>query len=64
MRSALWLSVTWGQLASVVVLCTLAAGAAAAAQETGGSIASTIADAQGAAMPGVTVSLRNEGTNA
>ena len=38
--------------------------AAVAAQETGGGIAGTIADAQSAPLPGVTVTLRNEGTNA
>ena len=36
----------------------------AAAQETGGSIAGTISDAQSATLPGVSVSLRNEDTNA
>ena len=51
--------------ASVAAFLALTAGARpAAGQETGGSIAGTIADAQGAAMPGVSVSLRNEGTNA
>jgi outer membrane receptor protein involved in Fe transport len=45
----------------VLVLCGVAS---AAGQETGGSIAGTVADAQNAALPGVTVSLRNEDTNA
>ncbi len=53
-----------GRCAALAVFGLLAGGAAAAAQETGGAIAGTIADAQGAALPGVTVSLRNEGTNA
>ena len=50
---------------SLAAFALLTGGARpAVGQETGGSIAGTIADAQGAAMPGVTVSLRNEGTNA
>ena len=53
-----------GWRAAMIALGLLAGGAVAEAQETGGSIAGTIADAQGAALPGVTVSLRNEGTNA
>ena len=36
----------------------------ASAQETGGSIRGTIADPQAAVLPGVTVTLRNEDTNA
>jgi len=38
--------------------------APAAAQETGGSIRGTIMDAQNAVLPGVTITLRNLGTNA
>ena len=36
----------------------------AAAQESGGSISGAIKDAQAAFLPGVTVTLRNEDTNA
>jgi len=50
--------------AALVLLLLTVSGAPASAQETGGGIAGTIADTQGAALPGVTVSLRNEGTNA
>jgi hypothetical protein len=42
--------------------CALAAPLGA--QETGGSIAGTVSDAQSAALPGVAVTLRNEATNA
>ena len=55
--------------ARTLIFCFLAllfglGGASSAAQETGGSIAGTIADAQSATLPGVNVSLRNEDTNA
>jgi hypothetical protein len=42
----------------------LGAVGAPAAQETGGAISGTILDPQKAALPGVTVTLRNESTNA
>jgi hypothetical protein len=38
--------------------------ASAAAQETGGAISGTVVDPQKAALPGVTVTLKNESTNA
>ena len=38
--------------------------APAAAQETGGSISGSVKDAQAAFLPGVTITLRNEVTNA
>jgi hypothetical protein len=37
---------------------------AAGAQETGGSISGTVSDSQNAALPGVSVTVRNEDTNA
>lgn len=52
---------------SLLLLITLfvtGSPAWAVAQETGGSISGTIADSQGGALPGVTVTLRNEATNA
>jgi hypothetical protein len=69
MRSLRRLLLALGQPASrravVAAGLALAIGlSTAAAQETGGSVAGTIADAQQAALPGVTVTLRNEGTNA
>ena len=47
--------------ATLVLLATVAA---AGAQETGGAISGTILDQQKATLPGVTVTLRNESTNA
>lgn len=68
MRSVKRLSMAFGEFARgralLAVLALAVGGSPAAAQETGGSIGGTIADAQSAALPGVTVSLRNEGTNA
>ena len=54
---------------SLIAAMILTAGIAmhaipAAAQETGGSIRGTITDAQSAVLPGVTVTLRNDDTNA
>ena len=51
-----------------LILCVSAllvglGGVPLAAQETGGSIAGTISDAQNATLPGVSVTLRNEDTN-
>lgn len=52
-------------IASIGILALLVLLAApSAAQETGGSISGAIRDAQAAFLPGVTVTLRNEGTNA
>jgi hypothetical protein len=48
----------------IAIAMTTSAAPAVAAQETGGSIAGTISDTQNAALPGVSVSLHNEGTNA
>jgi hypothetical protein len=71
MRSLLRLSLAFGAFQSTLARCAIIAlllllvgGRPSPAQETGGGIAGTIADAQGAALPGATVSLRNEGTNA
>ncbi len=53
-----------GLIRSVAVLVALGwLSAPAGAQETGGSVAGTVLDQQKAALPGVTVTLRNEGTN-
>jgi len=49
---------------AATVLVLLATVAAAGAQETGGAISGTILDQQKATLPGVTVTLRNESTNA
>ncbi len=58
----------WRRLAVVGAVAILASiglpAAPAAAQETGGSIRGTITDAQSAVLPGVTITLKNEGTNA
>jgi hypothetical protein len=63
-RSLMQRAALGGRAFVLAALGLLAGSAATAAQETGGGIAGTVADAQGAALPGVTVSLRNEGTNA
>ncbi len=47
-----------------ICLCAMGMASRAAAQETGGAISGTILDAQKAALPGVTVTLKNESTNA
>ena len=47
-----------------MLLSSVVAMAAARAQETGGGISGTVIDAQQASLPGVLVTLRNEGTNA
>ncbi|MGH9163267.1 MAG: TonB-dependent receptor domain-containing protein [Vicinamibacteraceae bacterium] len=47
---------------ALAALCALAS--TAVAQETGGTITGRITDPQGAALPGVSVTLRNEATNA
>jgi Carboxypeptidase regulatory-like domain/TonB dependent receptor len=62
-RRAPWLA---GRLAGHLVTVAALAGlaGAASAQETGGAINGTITDAQQAALPGVTVTLRNDATNA
>jgi hypothetical protein len=71
MRSSVRLSVAFGAFGSgrarTLVFCLSAlvfglGGVPSAAQETGGSIAGTISDAQNATLPGVSVSLRNEDT--
>ena len=49
---------------AATVLVLLATVGAAGAQETGGAISGTILDQQKATLPGVTVTLRNESTNA
>ncbi len=73
MRSSVRLFVAFGALQSgrarTLIFCLSAlvfglCAAPASAQETGGSIAGTISDAQSATLPGVSVSLRNEDTNA
>src|ERR671915_193813 len=50
--------------ALVMLLSSVVAMAAASAQETGGGISGTVSDAQQASLPGVLVTLKNEGTNA
>jgi hypothetical protein len=54
----------WTPILGLAALAIMCGAAPAPAQETGGSIAGTISDAQNATLPGVAVSLRNEGTNA
>ena len=55
----------WSVIAALVMLLSsVVAMAAAGAQETGGGISGTITDAQQGSLPGVLVTLRNEGTNA
>ena len=55
----------WSVIAALVMLLSsVVAMATAGAQETGGGISGTVTDAQQASLPGVTVTLRNEGTNA
>ena len=56
-------------VAAVLTVFTATVGllgmaAAATGQETGGAISGTVLDPQKAALPGVTVTLRNESTNA
>ena len=54
-----------GFFALGLVACCLTLGAGAAvAQESRGSIAGLIVDSSGGALPGVTVTIRNNGTNA
>jgi hypothetical protein len=49
-------------IAAMIVLCSALAGIPAAAQQTTGIVAGRILDAQGAAIPGVTVTGRNTQT--
>ena len=49
---------------TLVLFLVLALMSPVAGQETGGAINGTVLDSQKAAMPGVTVTLRNESTNA
>jgi hypothetical protein len=51
-------------LAAVVSLVLLAGGGSAIAQESRGSIAGIVVDSSGGALPGVTVTIVNVGTNA
>jgi len=62
-RRTPWLCRSIIGLVGILALVSLSA-APAAAQETGGSIRGTIKDAQAALLPGVTITLRNDGTNA
>jgi hypothetical protein len=62
-RPTLWLWKTAIGVIGILALASLGA-APAVAQETGGSIRGTIKDAQAALLPGVTITLRNDGTNA
>jgi hypothetical protein len=62
-RRTLWLCESGIGLIVILALIGLQA-APAAAQETGGSISGAIKDAQAAFLPGVTITLRNENTNA
>ncbi len=59
-RSRLFLPESWMAVALAATLCLLPA--AAAAQSLYGSLTGTIADATGSAVPGATVSIRNEDT--
>ena len=54
------------RLLRVAVVAAMCCGvvATAVAQETGGTIAGTVSDPQGAVLPGVTITLRNDATNA
>jgi hypothetical protein len=55
----------WSIIAALVMLLSsVVAMATAGAQETGGGISGTVSDAQQGTLPGVLVTLRNEGTNA
>ncbi len=47
---------------AMIVLCALVAASTALAQQTTGNITGRIVDAQGAAVPGVTVTARNPQT--
>src|SRR5215213_3914095 len=52
------------RFALAVFACTCMVGLPAAAQESRGSIAGLVVDSSGGALPGVTVTIRNIGTNA
>ena len=47
---------------AMIVLCSLVASATASAQQTSGNITGRIVDAQGAAVPGVSVTARSSQT--